>query len=172
MALTNEIHTHLVKTTLDFCDQNKIEFRDFLSDLVNDEDRLVRETTDTPFRFGWKWALESDDTVLTHLASSLELSESSERVQELLPDFTILIWKLLMLEFDETHNEHRMSSVMATYLQFYLDQSENTVTPKPVETSPEDWSTMANEIYRYKFLGDKKHTTVLIDRFNETQCSE
>ena len=38
MSLTKGIHTHIVKTTLDFCDKEKIEFRDFLSERLLDED--------------------------------------------------------------------------------------------------------------------------------------
>jgi hypothetical protein len=38
MSLTKNIHTYFLKTTLDFCDKEKIEFREFLSERLLDED--------------------------------------------------------------------------------------------------------------------------------------
>jgi len=38
MSLTKDIHTYFLKTTLDFCDKEKIEFREFLSERLLDED--------------------------------------------------------------------------------------------------------------------------------------
>ena len=174
MAITTRSHIHLVKTTLDFCDKNKIEFRDFIEELVRagPEHAFTRETTcvfpdetssrcrrnvipkslatghllftHEPFRFQWRWALEPGPKPSEARWSS---------------DSAFIFPEGCAFSTEEVHE----------YLQFCYDQSEITVTARPVETSPEDWSTMANEIYRYKFLGNKEHATVLIDRFNETQ---
>jgi len=177
MTFTTRSHIHLVKTALDFCDKNKIEFREFVKELVQagPEHAFTREctiffpddtssrcrrnvipnslatgqplftpepwTAESFFRFQWRWALEPGPKPSEARWSS---------------DVPFVFPEGCAYSTEEIHE----------YLQFCYDQSEITVTPRPKDTSPEDWSTMANEIYRYKFLGNDKHRDEFIAKFN------
>jgi hypothetical protein len=78
MSLTKEIHTHIVKTTLDFCDKEKIEFRDFLSERLLDEDDS----------YEWDGSMWTSPGLSQHALSPF------------LSDF----WKYLQFYYDQSEN--------------------------------------------------------------------